>query len=992
MPDDGMSLGNDPFMKTCFMPALAHRAALLAFTLILSATSPAHAWKPVMHVYLAEKAREELLQGQGSIGLQKVDFWGQRVTGELGTFPVSPEVYTALRDHPAYYRAGTLGPDAYPDIVFGQETIHPDTNDAGPIGGADAWLRQLYQSARTPQERAFVLGFIAHAVGDMFAHTLVNEFAGGPYTPGDNALRHMVAEGYVGTHTPPMPASAYTIETADVNGFIYAQLIDAHRSRDGQQQSLAWRLTEGTWRKSLPGNFTRLREGLKDFTDAYYQKRRMLLDQRDHNQRLCGRGNLMACYKAQSYAGKLAVHDTLSRVPVLYAEAWIGDIERGLREWPATSTAVARALLLREDRTMDLGAANEVLTRYVNTRLCSMLGVSTAGACAIHPDFEALMNATVTFDLLRPLKEELFPAMVRTATGQTVEHWKNVMSPSAATVDTFLPRPAGSTPTSEELNALMGRHPLDASTWVYDPRKLAPAYNTLTGIKLSFLTGQDRWRSLLQQAGFTPEHASWLLGSDFTGQLHLDFIRSMDGDNQWMGVASKHPGELPGRRMRLAQDPAVFATFFMQQHGDTHNRANRRWFDVAPAGGTLLGDTTTGKVYVVHDGATFHLPTPDWFGWLGLNPADVRAVSSTYVTNLREAPVGVVDTLTAEGVVKGWTFDADVPGQAVWVHVYIDGPAGVGLFAGGALTTVDRPDINLAFSARGVTGPHGFALPIPGRFHDGQQHTAYVYALDNDSDHNPLLNGLPLPFQLRPTLLLHHGETQRIALWHLQGMSVADYTVVTPPLAAGWTVVGAGDFNQDGEADLALQNTVHQRIALWMRRGSGLIAGPELQDVPEPGWQVTGVGMFDSGLSPGLVLQNASTGSLRVWLMNGATRVAELGVDATPPPGWRVAGVGDLDGDHRSDLVLQEEATGRLRVWLLHGVSVVAQLNVSHDPGAGWKLAGVGDLSADGRGDILLQNQWTGQVGVWKMGGALLQAGEDLNNTPGEGWRVVDAF
>ena len=51
-------------------------------------------------------------------------------------YPVPPAVVDALR-FPAYFNAGAVGPDGFPDIVIGQGVIHPQ--DTG------LWLRDVYE-------------------------------------------------------------------------------------------------------------------------------------------------------------------------------------------------------------------------------------------------------------------------------------------------------------------------------------------------------------------------------------------------------------------------------------------------------------------------------------------------------------------------------------------------------------------------------------------------------------------------------------------------------------------------------------------------------------------------------------------------------------------------------------------------------------------------------------------------------------------------------
>ncbi|MDO4555368.1 MAG: hypothetical protein Q4B70_09515 [Lachnospiraceae bacterium] len=100
--------------------------------------------------------------------------------------------------------------------------------------------------------------------------------------------------------------------------------------------------------------------------------------------------------------------------------------------------------------------------------------------------------------------------------------------------------------------------------------------------------------------------------------------------------------------------------------------------------------------------------------------------------------VGTVDIIRGEeGAVwvRGWVFDRDIPSQAVSIHVYLGGPAGVGV--GYAFTAnKSRPDVNSVYP--GVGENHGFdekiftdrtgALPV------------YIYAINiGQGSSNPVI-------------------------------------------------------------------------------------------------------------------------------------------------------------------------------------------------------------------------------------------------------------
>ncbi|WP_156373148.1 zinc dependent phospholipase C family protein [Pseudorhodoferax sp. Leaf267] len=73
------------------------------------------------------------------------------------------------------FLAGTVGPDAFPDLIVGQMTTHP-----GVASGwqADDWLRHLLAKATSDEEIAFAYGYVVHAGTDIFAHSYVNHYAG----------------------------------------------------------------------------------------------------------------------------------------------------------------------------------------------------------------------------------------------------------------------------------------------------------------------------------------------------------------------------------------------------------------------------------------------------------------------------------------------------------------------------------------------------------------------------------------------------------------------------------------------------------------------------------------------------------------------------------------------------------------------------------------------------------------------------------------------
>lgn len=127
-------------------------------TLLLCAlmATPAAAWKPKTHIYLAEQARLDAID-DGKVTIYETDYESGKILAPLGAFEVNPAVLDALRKKPNQFRAGVVGPDAYPDILTGQQLIHPGTNksllgdpatgELPSAAGSDAWLTHLWRKA-----------------------------------------------------------------------------------------------------------------------------------------------------------------------------------------------------------------------------------------------------------------------------------------------------------------------------------------------------------------------------------------------------------------------------------------------------------------------------------------------------------------------------------------------------------------------------------------------------------------------------------------------------------------------------------------------------------------------------------------------------------------------------------------------------------------------------------------------------------------------------
>jgi hypothetical protein len=237
--------------------------------------------------------------------------------------------------------------------------------------------------------------------------------------------------------------------------------------------------------------------------------------------------------------------------------------------------------------------------------------------------------------------------------------------------------------------------------------------------------------------------------------------------------------------------------------------------------------------------------------------------------------------------------------------------------------------------------------------------------------------------------ILWQNAGGQAAIWLMNGIGVAATALAGVNNAAAWHVVGAGDFNGDGKADILWQNTATGQAAVWLMNGAGVTATSLAGYNNDPTWKVVGAGDFNGDGKADILWQNAATGQAAVWLMNGAnvtaTSLAGVNNDAT----WHVIGAGDFNGDGKADILWQKSTTGQAAVWLMNGASVTATSLAGANNDAAWHVAGCEDFNGDGKADILWQNATTGQAAVWLMNGASVISASYAGVNSDATWAVV---
>ncbi len=262
---------------------------------------------------------------------------------------------------------------------------------------------------------------------------------------------------------------------------------------------------------------------------------------------------------------------------------------------------------------------------------------------------------------------------------------------------------------------------------------------------------------------------------------------------------------------------------------------------------------------------------------------------------------------------------------------------------------------------------------VPESDEGNNENTANITVLPNTGypDQPPIidfnLDGLPD--------LIFQDANGLIAYWSMEGCQRRSTGRFEPmQVDPQRALCAAGDFTQDGAADLIFQHkdpkAVEWEVHLWhmdgpARKGFPITFGRD----PAFGWRVASAGDFDRDGDPDLLFQHTK-GNMVCWIMQNGDWQSDVLINPLNPgdPGWQVVGSGDFNRDGNRDLVFQY-SDGQLAVWIMNGLSLQKVEFPPRPDDASWRVGAVTDLDKDGDPDLVFQFRGTGGLAAWLMDG-----------------------
>lgn len=178
------------------------------------------------------------------------------------------------------------------------------------------------------------------------------------------------------------------------------------------------------------------------------------------------------------------------------------------------------------------------------------------------------------------------------------------------------------------------------------------------------------------------------------------------------------------------------------------------------------------------------------------------------------------------------------------------------------------------------------------------------------------------------------------------------------------TGIVAGDFNSDGNLDLAASGGTSGQAAVFLGNGNGTFAA-SVSNSLAAGADVSGLAAGDFNLDGtiDLVLANRTTGQASILLgagngTFGASTSFLAGADVT------AIATGDFDRDGRLDIVVTLNGTGNVALLTGNGNGTLDAAVSFSGAGTGAVALAVGDVNTDGSLDVVVAQETSGNVGV----------------------------
>ena len=214
----------------------------------------------------------------------------------------------------------------------------------------------------------------------------------------------------------------------------------------------------------------------------------------------------------------------------------------------------------------------------------------------------------------------------------------------------------------------------------------------------------------------------------------------------------------------------------------------------------------------------------------------------------------------------------------------------------------------------------------------------------------------------------------------------------SPAFDLSWNLLGVGDFNGDGKADLGWERSSDNLVELQLFNGSTPNGGGVIGNSPfDASWRAIATADVNGDGKADLVYRRLSDGFTEIQLLNGTQGIGGGAISNNPFDGsWQIVAASDFNGDGNADLAWRHSGDGLLEVQFLNGITAKGGGVVANNPfDASWNIVATGDFNADGKDDLVWRRSSDGLVEIQFLNGnSATGGGTIVNNSFDSSWNV----
>jgi hypothetical protein len=224
-------------------------------------------------------------------------------------------------------------------------------------------------------------------------------------------------------------------------------------------------------------------------------------------------------------------------------------------------------------------------------------------------------------------------------------------------------------------------------------------------------------------------------------------------------------------------------------------------------------------------------------------------------------------------------------------------------------------------------GPSAMFQPV----YDGNSHI--VAAVDFNRDR-------------QSDIVWRSDSSGKNGIWFMSSTgSVATFYGLPDETDLAWKIVSAADFDNNGSMDLLWRKQSTGQIRIWYMDYATPtnVARVEYITSPtdtNPDSEIVGTGDFNNDGLADILWRRATDGAMRVWYMNDRVWLGTATLPLEGDLNWKVGGVGAYSGTSPNDIVWYNTATNDVRIWKMRGTTRVSSHFVNKGQNGWWKAMG----------------------------------------------------